>query len=676
MTMIGTLRGLDTDATFTNASDGTASSSLAIKTYVDNVASGRDFKESCRAATTAALAANTYDNGTAGVGATLTANANGALAAVDGVTLVLNDRLLVQDEATAANNGIYVVTQVGTAGTPYILTRATDANSATNITAGMTTTIEEGTVNADLTFTLTTNNPITVGTTALNFTMTGGAGDVVGPASSTDNALARFDGATGKLLQNSGTTLSDTGLLTMQNPIDEFQGANIASATTTNIGAATGNYVNITGTTQIDAFDTIQAGTRRVLNFNGILQLTYNGTSMILPTGANITTAAGDTATFISLGSGNWICTEYQRADGTALASSGSGDVVGPASSVDNAIVVFDSTTGKLIQQESATGTPLTLLRGTTTTFGSIAITERTVAPPNGSTIFGFDAGDSASLTGTNSTLIGCRAGLSLTSGGSQVAIGCRTLESATTGGSNVAVGYAALQDGTSGTAFNTVVGATAVGSSSGEKFRNVVLGFGAGSALGTSNDNILVGYQAGNNITSGSANLIIGYDLDPPSATASNQMNIGGVIDGFVSTGTAPGIRARVAPIPSADLTGSGLYGVVTVDTNAVGIGAALFLAADGNYDEADAGAAATMPCTAVALETSTGSKQVLFNGFIRNDAWTWTPGGNVYVSTTQGTFTQTAPSTTGEQVQIVGVAQSADVIYFNPSLSIVEVA
>ena len=84
-------------------------------------------------------------------------------------------------------------------------------------------------------------------------------------------------------------------------------------ATTTDIGAATGNYINITGTTTITGLGTIQAGTRRIVNFNGILTLTYNATSLILPTSANITTAAGDIATFISLGSGNWICTEYQR---------------------------------------------------------------------------------------------------------------------------------------------------------------------------------------------------------------------------------------------------------------------------------------------------------------------------------------------------------------------------
>lgn len=105
--------------------------------------------------------------------------------------------------------------------------------------------------------------------------------------------------------------------------LNESKGTDIASAGTTNISSATGNFVHITGTTTITAFGTAQAGTRRVLVFDGALLLTHNATSLILPTGAGITTAAGDTATMVSEGSGNWRCTNYQRKDGTALAASG-----------------------------------------------------------------------------------------------------------------------------------------------------------------------------------------------------------------------------------------------------------------------------------------------------------------------------------------------------------------
>lgn len=103
---------------------------------------------------------------------------------------------------------------------------------------------------------------------------------------------------------------------------NEAKGTDIASAATTDIGAATGNFVDVTGTTTITALGTVQAGTQRTVRFAGALTLTHNAVSLILPTGANITTAAGDVATFRSLGSGNWVCVAYTRASGLALATS------------------------------------------------------------------------------------------------------------------------------------------------------------------------------------------------------------------------------------------------------------------------------------------------------------------------------------------------------------------
>lgn len=101
--------------------------------------------------------------------------------------------------------------------------------------------------------------------------------------------------------------------------INFAQGSDIASATTTDIGAATGNFAKVTGTTTITGLGTVQAGTVRLIQFTGALLLTHNATSLILPTAANITTVANDRALFASLGSGNWICLFYQRADGTPL---------------------------------------------------------------------------------------------------------------------------------------------------------------------------------------------------------------------------------------------------------------------------------------------------------------------------------------------------------------------
>jgi hypothetical protein len=142
------------------------------KTYADAIASGIHFHEAVDLATTTALPANTYNNGTSGVGATLTANANGILS-VDSTVTVVSNRILVKNEATQANNGVYTVTQVGTAGTPYILTRATDFNTVgtgvNQIDEGDFFLVTSGTANVNTAWVQQTAPPITIGTTAIVF---------------------------------------------------------------------------------------------------------------------------------------------------------------------------------------------------------------------------------------------------------------------------------------------------------------------------------------------------------------------------------------------------------------------------------------------------------------------------------------------------------------------------
>lgn len=87
----------------------------------------------------------------------------------------------------------------------------------------------------------------------------------------------------------------------------------LASATTTDLGSVPGRYISITGTTTITGLGTIKAGTIKYVSFAAALTLTHNATSLILPGAANITTAAGDTAIFVSEGSGNWRCLAYSR---------------------------------------------------------------------------------------------------------------------------------------------------------------------------------------------------------------------------------------------------------------------------------------------------------------------------------------------------------------------------
>lgn len=183
----------------TATADPTTANQLCRKAYVDAVAQGIDAKASVRVATTAALASCTYSNGTAGVGATLTATANGAFPAVDGITLALNERILVKDQASGLQNGIYYLSQVGTGGTPWILTRATDADTASEMTGGAFVFVEEGTTNADSGWICTTDGAVTMGTTALTWTQFSGAGQITAGAglTKTGNTLdVQVDGST------------------------------------------------------------------------------------------------------------------------------------------------------------------------------------------------------------------------------------------------------------------------------------------------------------------------------------------------------------------------------------------------------------------------------------------------------------------------------------------------
>ena len=151
---------------------GFTSQSLVNKTYVDQVANGLDVKASVRVATTANLAAN-YNN-SAG---TLTASSNGAIA-IDGVTLVLNNRVLVKDQTTATQNGFYKVTTVGSGSAAFVLTRTPDANEASEITGGAFTFVEEGTANADNGYVATHNGVPTLGTDNITFDQFSGAGQI------------------------------------------------------------------------------------------------------------------------------------------------------------------------------------------------------------------------------------------------------------------------------------------------------------------------------------------------------------------------------------------------------------------------------------------------------------------------------------------------------------------
>ncbi len=156
------------------AADPTTSLQLATKSYVDTIAAaGLHYHAPCRVQTTANLSA-TYDNGSSGVGATLTNSGAQAAISIDGVTLSSADRVLVSEQTNAAHNGVYTVTTVGSGSTNWVLTRATDADSygpsdPDAFGQGDAFFIKEGSTNAGHLDVMNTEGTITFGTTNITF---------------------------------------------------------------------------------------------------------------------------------------------------------------------------------------------------------------------------------------------------------------------------------------------------------------------------------------------------------------------------------------------------------------------------------------------------------------------------------------------------------------------------
>lgn len=166
-----TLAGL-TSVTVTQ--DPTASLQLATKQYVDNTAQGLNAKAAVVNSTTANLTA-TYSNGTAGVGATLTNSGSLAAFSSDGISNSLGDRVLVKNQTTAAQNGIYTVTTLGSASVAWVLTRSTDMDTWAQVPNSYVW-IETGTTYGDTGWVCTSDPGGTMGTTAINWVQFAGAG--------------------------------------------------------------------------------------------------------------------------------------------------------------------------------------------------------------------------------------------------------------------------------------------------------------------------------------------------------------------------------------------------------------------------------------------------------------------------------------------------------------------
>ena len=176
--------------TVTLAADPSSALQAATKQYVDNIASGVHFHASVVAATTGNLA-GTYDNGTAGVGATLTKATNGSIGTIDGASVVVGNRILVKSQTDSKENGIYTITAVGSVSAPWVVTRATDAdnNPSGELAPGDFSFVTGGSTNAGYGFiNNSATNPIVIGTDNITYTVFNAAQVV------TSGAGLAFDG--------------------------------------------------------------------------------------------------------------------------------------------------------------------------------------------------------------------------------------------------------------------------------------------------------------------------------------------------------------------------------------------------------------------------------------------------------------------------------------------------
>jgi hypothetical protein len=337
--------------TLTTGSISTAPSNgtdIVNKNYADSIATGINFHQACRLASAAALPSCTYDNGSSGVGATLTATANGALS-VDSTLVVIANRILIKNQANTAHNGVYVVTQVGDGSTPFILTRATDFNTAgsgvNQIDAGDFFLITAGTANANTSWVQQTPLPITVGTTGIVFSQFGAAGvtytagtglTLAGTVFSITNTAVTA--ASYGSASSVGTfTVNAQGQLTLaaDAPI-AISGSQITSGT---VGSSyiSGSYTGITGV------GTLTAGTWNATTIG----VAYGGTGLTSYAAGDIVYASGATTiSKLALGTSGQVLTAGASAPQYVDQSTLSVGSATTAGSVNNSVTFNNGGTG------------------------------------------------------------------------------------------------------------------------------------------------------------------------------------------------------------------------------------------------------------------------------------------------------------------------------------------
>ena len=278
---------------------GFSSQSLVNKAYVDSVTSGLSVKSPVKVATTGKLNA-TYNNGAG----TLTANSNFALS-VDGVTVSVNDRILVKDQSTAAQNGFYKVTATGSGSAAFVLTRTPDADAASELVAGAFAFVEEGTANADNGYVLSTDGAVTLGTTAINFEQFSGAGQI-----SAGDGLSKTGNALSLNVDNSSIEINaDTARVKALGVTNAMLAGSIANAKLSNSSVTiNSNSLALGASLTLDTDDIGEGSTnqyytnarsRAALSVTGSTGLSYNDSTGVLA-GLDATTSVKGVASFAS----------------------------------------------------------------------------------------------------------------------------------------------------------------------------------------------------------------------------------------------------------------------------------------------------------------------------------------------------------------------------------------
>ena len=291
-TTYSTLNGVTlTSATVTLTADPTTSLGAATKQYVDLVTAGINYHAPVIAASVSNLSAN-YSNGTSGVGATLTADTNRAFSTLDGQSVSIGQRILIKDQTSQLQNGIYTLTTVGSGSVPWVITRATDNDQTPEIANGDVINVTGGTVNSGKTFVNSSASSIIIGTTAITF-------------ASYYTGLPSQTGSTGQILTTDGTTPSWTNSVTNLGLTTPTIAGATMSGTVTSTATVTGGTLNNTTLT-----GTVTAGGG--VGTNGYyLQTTGTGVqwaavagytaptigSTSIGSGATVTTIAGLTLT-------------------------------------------------------------------------------------------------------------------------------------------------------------------------------------------------------------------------------------------------------------------------------------------------------------------------------------------------------------------------------------------